>query len=109
MRMPRIAAALSFAAAMSLASLPVQAAPLTALSAAAKPAAQDSNVTQVRWGGWHGGWHGGDAAMLHHQQRLWWPAALERGRRDDAARGSDVAREQVPARDLMFIAAGSRE
>jgi hypothetical protein len=55
MRTPRIAAALSFAAAISLASLPVQAAPLTALSAAAKPAAQDSNFTQVRWGGWHGG------------------------------------------------------
>ncbi len=59
MRSPRIAAVLSFAAAVSLASVPVQAAPLTALSAAAKPAAQDTNVTQVRWGGWHGGWHGG--------------------------------------------------
>ena len=43
---------------MSLASLPVQAAPLTALSAAAKPVAQDSGAIQVRWGGW-GGWHGG--------------------------------------------------
>lgn len=62
MRTPRFAAALSLAGAISLASLPVQAAPLTALSAAAKPAAQDSNAVQVRWGGWHGGWggwHGG--------------------------------------------------
>jgi len=49
----------SFAAAMSLASLPVQAAPLTPLSAAAKPDAQGSSSIQVRWGGWGGGWHGG--------------------------------------------------
>ncbi len=41
---------------MSLASLPVQAAPLTGLSAAAKPTAQASQAIQVRWGGWHGGW-----------------------------------------------------
>jgi hypothetical protein len=62
MRTRRFAAALSLAGAISLASLPVQAAPLTALSAAAKPVAQDSNAIQVRWGGWHGGWggwHGG--------------------------------------------------
>ena len=62
MRTPRFATALSLAGAISLASLPVQAAPLTALSAAAKPVAQDSNTIQVRWGGWHGGWggwHGG--------------------------------------------------
>ena len=65
MRTPRLAAALSFAGAMSLASLPVQAAPLTALSAAAKPTEQSSQAIQVRWGGWRGGWGwgGGGAAL----------------------------------------------
>jgi len=41
---------------------PAIAAPVTSLSAAVKPAAQDSDLVQVRFGGWHGGgggWHGG--------------------------------------------------
>lgn len=59
MRTSRLVAALSLAGAMSLVCLPVQAAPLTPLSAAAKPVAQGSDAIQVRWGGWHGGWHGG--------------------------------------------------
>jgi hypothetical protein len=54
-------AALSLAGAISLASAPVPAAPLSSLSVLAKPG---ENTVQVRWGGgWHGGWghgwHGG--------------------------------------------------
>jgi hypothetical protein len=60
MRTARIAAALSIAGAMSLGSYQTaNAAPLTPLSAAAKPALADSNTVQVRFGGWGGGWHGG--------------------------------------------------
>jgi hypothetical protein len=61
MRTPRLVAAISLAGAISLAAMPLQAAPLTSLSAAAKPIAQDNGAIQVRWGGWHGGWgwHGG--------------------------------------------------
>jgi hypothetical protein len=62
MRMARVAAALSLAGAISLTAIPVQAAPLTSLSAAAKPAADAGHAIPVRWGGWHGGWggwHGG--------------------------------------------------
>jgi hypothetical protein len=50
--------------AMSL-GVPAIAAPVTPLSAAAKPMAQESELVQVRWHGgwrrWHGwgGWHGG--------------------------------------------------
>ena len=58
MRTQKLVAALSIAGAMSLASYePVQAAPITPLSAAAKPAAEDgSSAIQVRWGyGWRGG------------------------------------------------------
>src|SRR5580693_9458870 len=42
--------------------VPAIAAPVTSLSAAAKPMAQESDLVQVRFGGWHGGsggWHGG--------------------------------------------------
>jgi len=55
----KIAVTLSLAGAISLSALaPANSAPLTALSAAAKPS--DSAVQQVRWGGWHGGgWGGG--------------------------------------------------
>ena len=59
MRTSRLVAAISLAGAMSLVALPVQAAPLTPLSAAAKPPAQGTDAIQIRWGGWHGGWHGG--------------------------------------------------
>jgi hypothetical protein len=39
--------------------VPAIAAPVTPLSAAAKPMAQESELVQVRWHGrWHG-WHGG--------------------------------------------------
>jgi hypothetical protein len=56
MHKSRVAAALSLVGAISLVSVPVQAAPLTSLSAAAKPAAQSNDaIQQVRWGGWHGG------------------------------------------------------
>ena len=53
----KLVAALSVAGAMSLASyVPVRAAPVTPLSAAAKSNVQDNgSAIQVRWGGWHGG------------------------------------------------------
>ena len=59
----KIPAALLMIGAMSL-GVPAIAAPVTSLSAAAKPMAQESDLVQVRfggWGGWHGrgGWHGG--------------------------------------------------
>jgi hypothetical protein len=55
----KIAVTLSLVGAMSLSALaPANSAPLTAVSAAAKPS--DPAVQQVRWGGWRGGgWHGG--------------------------------------------------
>jgi len=54
----KIAVTLSLVGAMSLSALgPANSAPLTALSAAAKPS--DPAVQQARWGGWHGGWGGG--------------------------------------------------
>jgi hypothetical protein len=56
-----IAAALLVTGAMSLGA-PASAAPVTSLSAAANPVAQQSDLVQVRYGGWHGGgggWHGG--------------------------------------------------
>jgi hypothetical protein len=55
----KIPAALLVIGAMSL-GVPAIAAPVTPLSAAAKPMAQDSDL--VRWHGWWrgwGGWHGG--------------------------------------------------
>ena len=57
----KIPAALLVIGAMSL-GVPAIAAPVTSLSAAAKPTAQESDVVQVRFGGRHGGWggwHGG--------------------------------------------------
>ena len=55
MRTLKLVAALSVAGAFSLASfVPVQAAPIAPLSAAAKPSAQDRAAIQVRWAGW--GW-----------------------------------------------------
>lgn len=58
-----IPAALLVMGAMSLAA-PAIAAPVTSLSAAARPTAQQRDLVQVRYGGggWHGGgggWHGG--------------------------------------------------
>jgi hypothetical protein len=56
----KIPAALLVIGAMSL--VPAIAAPVTSLSAAAKPMTQESDRVQVRFGGWHGGWggwHGG--------------------------------------------------
>jgi len=53
----KIPAALLVIGAISLGG-PAIAAPVTALSAAAKPMAPESNLVQVRWHGWHG-WHGG--------------------------------------------------
>src|SRR5690242_18466975 len=52
----KYAVALLMLGAMSLGA-PAIAAPLTPLSVAAKPTADQSNVVQARWG-W-GGWHGG--------------------------------------------------
>jgi hypothetical protein len=55
------AAALLVIGAMSL-GVPAIAAPVTPLSAAARPMSQESDLVQVRYGGWHGGWggwHGG--------------------------------------------------
>ena len=57
----KIPAALLVIGAMSLGA-PAIAAPVTSLSAAAKPTTQESDLVQVRFGGWHGGWggwHGG--------------------------------------------------
>jgi hypothetical protein len=57
----KIPAALLVIGAMSLGA-PAIAAPLTPSSAAAKPTAQQNDLVQVRYGGWHGGWggwHGG--------------------------------------------------
>ena len=51
----KIPAALLVIGTMSL-SVPAIAAPVTPLSAAAKPMAQESGLVQVRFGGWHGGW-----------------------------------------------------
>jgi hypothetical protein len=55
----KIPAAILVIGAISL-GVPAIAAPMTPLSAAAKPMAQD--LVQARFGGWHGGWggrHGG--------------------------------------------------
>jgi hypothetical protein len=62
----KAAAALAVAGAISLSSLQaVTAAPLTPLSASAKPAVEDQNTVQVRYGGWHGGgWGAGIGAGL---------------------------------------------
>jgi hypothetical protein len=55
----KIPAALLVIGAMSLGA-PAIAAPVTPLSAAVKPMAQEGDLVQVRFGGWHGGgWHGG--------------------------------------------------
>jgi len=65
MRISNGLAALSLSGALVLGSqVPVQAAPLTALSAAARPDGQAGQVVQVRFGGFrgggfHGGWGGG--------------------------------------------------
>ena len=56
-----IAAALIAMGAVSLGASAI-AAPVTSLSAAAKPMVAQSDLVQVRFGGWHGGgggWHGG--------------------------------------------------
>ena len=57
MSVPRIAAVLSIASALSLVSHePAQTAPLTSLSGAAKPGSEQINAVQVRWRrGWHNG------------------------------------------------------
>jgi hypothetical protein len=55
----KISAALLVIGAMSL-GVPATAAPVTALSAVAKPMAQQSDLIQARFGRWHWrGWHGG--------------------------------------------------
>jgi hypothetical protein len=57
----KIPAALLVMGAISLGASAI-AAPVTSLSAAAKPMAQESDLVQVRYGGGHGGgggWHGG--------------------------------------------------
>jgi hypothetical protein len=63
MGVSKVVAALSVAGALSLGvSAPAYSAPITPLSAAAKPAAQADNAVQVRFGGFHGGFggfHGG--------------------------------------------------
>jgi hypothetical protein len=55
----KIPAALLVIGAMSVSTAAV-AAPVTALSAAARPVVQQGDLIQARFGGWHGGgWHGG--------------------------------------------------
>ncbi len=55
MSVPKIAAMLSLASALSLVSYgPAQSAPLNSLSAVAKPGTEQTNSVQVRWRrGWH--------------------------------------------------------
>jgi hypothetical protein len=53
----KIPAALLVIGAMSL-GVPAIAAPVSPLSAAAKPMAQESDLVQARFGRWHFGWHG---------------------------------------------------
>ena len=57
MSIPKIAAMLSLAGALSLVSYgPAQSTPLTGLSVAAKPGTEQTNAVQVRWRrGWHNG------------------------------------------------------
>jgi len=57
MSVPKIAAMLSLAGALSLVSHgPAQTSPLTGLSGVAKPGLEQTNVVQVRWRrGWHNG------------------------------------------------------
>jgi hypothetical protein len=57
MSIPKIAATLSLASALSLVAFgPAQSAPLTDLSAAAKPGTEQTDAVQVRWRrGWHSG------------------------------------------------------
>jgi len=54
----KVVAALLMAGAVALGA-PANAAPLTPMSAAAKPQATSTDVVQARFGGWGGGWHGG--------------------------------------------------
>jgi hypothetical protein len=53
----KIPAAILVIGATSL-GVPAIAAPIIPLSAAAKPMAHESDLVQVRFGGWHGGWGG---------------------------------------------------
>jgi hypothetical protein len=50
--------------------VPASAGPLTSLSAAAKPMAQESDLIQVRHHGW-GGWHGGRSSYSCHPYCGW--------------------------------------
>ena len=65
----KIPAALLVIGAMSL-GMPAVAAPVTSLSAAAKPMAQESDLVKVRFGGW-GGWHGGRHSYRCHPYCGW--------------------------------------
>jgi hypothetical protein len=67
MRISNVLAALSLSGALVLGNqVPVQAAPVTALSAAAKPDGPAGQVVQVRFGGFHGGgFHGGWGGGFH--------------------------------------------
>jgi hypothetical protein len=53
----KIPAALLVVGTMSL-GVPAIAAPVTPLSAAAKPMAQETDLVQARFGRWHFGWRG---------------------------------------------------
>lgn len=55
MSVTKIPAALFVVGAILLGT-PLMAAPVTPLSGAAKPAVQESNPVQVRFGWWHRGW-----------------------------------------------------
>ena len=69
----KIPAALLVIGAMSL-GVPATSAPVTPLSAAAKQMAQESDLVQVRFGGWHGGWggwHGRRGSQLSLPSLLW--------------------------------------
>jgi hypothetical protein len=64
MSVPKIAAMLSLASALSLVSYgPAQSAPLNSFSAVAKPGTEQTNAVQVRW---RRGWYNGAAAPPYY-------------------------------------------
>src|SRR5690348_14320518 len=78
------------------ANAPAWSAPVTALSAAAKPANEISGAAvPVRFGGWHGGgWHGGGwhGGGWHHGGWGWGAGALAAG----ALLGAGIAAATTP-------------
>jgi hypothetical protein len=73
MSVPKIAAMLSLAGALSLVSHgPAQSTPLTSLSVAAKPGTEQTNAVQVRMRR-RRGWHNGAPRGAKRENRRMWP------------------------------------